>query len=68
MKSQPSTWCLVMTVLLIILGALTLHVAENLSQGEAVEVPETKMMADWRELERLAREYPYQEQQGHGSR
>ncbi len=68
MKSQPSTWRLVMAVLLLILGVLTWHVAENIFQGEAVEVPEAKMMADWRELERLAREYPYQEQQGHGSR
>jgi hypothetical protein len=54
-----------MLLLVIVLG---LYVAGNLYQGEAVEVPEAKMMADWRELERLAREYPYQEQQGHGSR
>lgn len=54
-----------MLFLVIVLG---LYVASNLYQGEALEVPEVKMMADWRELERLARKYPYQDQLGHGSR
>lgn len=68
MKRKPSTWDLVMAVLLSILAGLLLLVAHNLYQGEAIEVPAAKMMADWHQLERLAREHPYQGRQDHGSR
>ncbi len=61
-------WDCIRGAMLLLVIVLGLYVAGNLYQGEALEVPEAKMMADWRELERLAREYPYQDQQGHGSR
>lgn len=49
-------------LLAIILG---LYLAGPLLQPGPVTVSEAKMMADWRELERLAREHPYND---HGKR
>jgi len=51
-----------MTVGLLVLAGLIVHVASNLSHGQAVEVPAARMLADWQELQRLAREHPYREQ------
>ncbi len=61
-------WDCIQGTMLLLVIVLGLFVVGNLYQSAAVEIPEAKMMADWRELERLAREYPYQNQQGHGSR
>ena len=43
-------------ILAIILG---LYLASPFFQEGPVAVPEEQMMADWRKLERLAREQPY---------
>lgn len=58
-------WDIIMAVLLIILAALVLYVAHNLSHGRAVEVPAAQMMADWQELQRRAKEHPYRMQADH---
>ncbi|ADW18580.1 hypothetical protein Despr_2441 [Desulfobulbus propionicus DSM 2032] len=60
-----SPWSCIQTGLLLLAVILGLYLAGPLFQEGPVVVSETRMTADWRELERLAREQPYHD---HGQR
>jgi hypothetical protein len=63
-----SPWSCIQGGLLILAIILGLYLASSFFRQGPVAVPEEQMMADWRELERLAREYPYNRHCDHGQR
>lgn len=54
-------WALPLILLLLLLLLLAVWVLRNAIFEIPRTVPAEQMMADWRELERLARQYPYQD-------